>query len=65
VQAHALVDGRAFALPDDVKTLAPKVLGHRVATAARSALASRRTGNSSANGERIITEILSEIEVPL
>jgi MoxR-like ATPase len=65
VQAHALVDGRAFALPDDVKTLAPKVLGHRVAPAARSALASRRGGNSAANGERIIAEILSEIEVPL
>ena len=65
VQAHALVDGRAFALPDDVKTLAPKVLGHRVAPAARSALASRRGGNSAASGERIIAEILSEIEVPL
>ena len=65
VQAHALVEGRAYALPDDVKTLAPKVFGHRVAPASRSALASRRNGSSAANGERIIEEILAEIEVPL
>jgi len=59
------VEGRAFALPDDVKALAPKVFGHRVVPAARSALASRRNANSAAAGERIIEEILSEIEVPL
>ena len=39
VQANALVEGRAYALPDDVKVLAPKVLGHRVMPAARSSLA--------------------------
>jgi MoxR-like ATPase len=69
VQAHALVDGRPFALPDDVKALAPRVLGHRVAPAARSALAARRNGSLASpghtGGERIIAEILSEIEVPL
>jgi MoxR-like ATPase len=32
-QASALLDGRAFAVPDDVKTLAPAVLRHRVAVA--------------------------------
>jgi MoxR-like ATPase len=62
VQAWAVVEGRAFALPDDVKALAPRVFGHRVAPAARSALASRR---NAASGERIIEEILSQIEVPL
>jgi MoxR-like ATPase len=65
VQAHAVVEGRAFALPDDVKALAPKVFGHRVVTAARTALASRRNSNGAAAGERIIEEILSQIEVPL
>ena len=65
VQAHAVVEGRAFALPDDVKALAPKVFGHRVVPAARSALAARRNANSAAAGERVIEEILSEIEVPL
>ncbi|MDE3197114.1 MAG: MoxR family ATPase [Acidobacteriota bacterium] len=65
VQAHALVEGRAYALPDDVKALAPKVFGHRIAPAARSALAMRRNGASAATGERIIEEILSGIKVPL
>jgi MoxR-like ATPase len=29
-QAHAFLDGRGFVLPDDVKTIAPAVLSHRV-----------------------------------
>jgi MoxR-like ATPase len=65
VQAHAVADGRTFALPDDVKALAPKVFGHRVVPATRSALAARRNANSAASGERIIEEILSLIPVPL
>ena len=32
-QASALLDGRAFVIPDDVKTLAPAVLRHRVTVA--------------------------------
>ena len=32
-QASALLDGRAYAVPDDVKALAPAVLRHRVAVA--------------------------------
>ena len=32
-QAAALLDGRAYAVPDDVKALAPAVLRHRVAVA--------------------------------
>ena len=32
-QAAALLDGRAYAVPDDVKELAPAVLRHRVAVA--------------------------------
>jgi MoxR-like ATPase len=65
VQAHAVLEGRAFALPDDVKVLAPKVFGHRVVPAARSALNARRNGNGAVAGERILEEILSQIEVPL
>jgi len=65
VQAHATVDGRGFALPDDVKALAPRVFGHRVVPATRTTLASRRNSNGAATGERIIEEILSQIEVPL
>jgi len=66
VQAHAVIQGRAFALPDDVKFLAPKVLGHRVMPAARNSLNARRgAGVGAAAGERIIEEILTEMEVPL
>jgi MoxR-like ATPase len=65
VQANALVEGRGYALPDDVKVLAPKVLGHRVTVAARTTLALRRNANGAAVGERIIEEILAQIEVPL
>ncbi|HWE53804.1 MAG TPA: MoxR family ATPase [Bryobacteraceae bacterium] len=64
VQAHAVVDGRAYALPDDVKILAPKVLGHRVMPAVRSSLSARRSPNDNA-GERVIEEILTQIPVPL
>ena len=65
VQANALVEGRAYALPDDVKVLAPKVLGHRVIPAARSSLATRRDANGAALGERAVEEILAQLEVPL
>jgi MoxR-like ATPase len=64
-QAHALTSGRNYALPDDVKTLAPKVLAHRVALTARSPIAARRSAYGAAAAERIVEEILSEIEVPL
>jgi MoxR-like ATPase len=32
-QASALLDGRSYVVPDDVKALAPAVLRHRVAVA--------------------------------
>ena len=32
-QASALLDGRAYVVPDDVKSLAPAVLRHRIAVA--------------------------------
>jgi MoxR-like ATPase len=68
-QAYALLEGREFVVPDDAKSLAPKVFGHRVVPAARSGLASRRNGSSMSTGatagERIIEELLAGIEVPL
>jgi MoxR-like ATPase len=56
--------GRNNALPDDVKTLAPKVLAHRVISAARSPM-TRRGASSVVASERIIEEILAQIDVPL
>jgi MoxR-like ATPase len=61
VQALALVEGRDYAIPDDVKRLAVPVCAHRVVVNTRTGLAQRR----SDLGDRIIEEILSLIEVPL
>jgi len=65
VQAQALLADRAYALPDDVKLLAPKVLGHRVVPSARVGLGARAGGLGVAAGERVIEEILKSIPVPI
>ena len=56
-QASALVEGRGFVLPDDVKKVCPKVLNHRLALSVEAEMDSRSV-------ESIISEILSEIKVP-
>ncbi len=61
VQALALIEGREYVIPDDVKRLAGPVFAHRVVIDARTTLAPRVAGA----GERIIEEILSQMEVPL
>jgi MoxR-like ATPase len=60
-QALALVEGRDYAIPDDIKRLAGPIFAHRVVVNARAALAQRR-GDL---GDRIIEDILSQIDVPL
>jgi MoxR-like ATPase len=60
-QALALVEGRDYVIPDDVKRLAPAVCGHRVVVNARAALAPKQ----AELGHRIIEEILQHIDVPL
>ncbi|MBZ5576342.1 MAG: MoxR family ATPase [Acidobacteriia bacterium] len=61
VQALALVEGRDYALPDDVKRLVVPIFAHRVVINTRTTLVPRRLDTS----ERIIEEILSQMEVPL
>ena len=61
VQALALLEGRDYAIPDDVKRLAAPVFAHRVVINTRTTLVQRRADV----GERIIEEILSQVEVPL
>lgn len=61
VQALALMEGRDFAVPDDVKRLAVPVFAHRVVINTRTTLVQRR----AEAGERVIEEILSQVEVPL
>ncbi len=60
-QALALVEGREYVIPDDVKRLVIPVFAHRVAISARASLAQRNTELS----ERILQEILTLVEVPL
>ncbi len=60
VRAHALVAGRGFALPDDVKTLAGPVLGHRIRVAG-----ARADERSRADAMRAISEIVDRVPVPV
>jgi MoxR-like ATPase len=60
-QAKALLEGRTYVIPDDVKQLAVPVFGHRVVLSARATLSPRR----SDSGDRILEQILSQVDVPL
>ena len=60
-QAMAMVEGRDYVIPDDIKRLAVPVFAHRIAINARASLAQR----SSELTERILQEILTLVEVPL
>ncbi|NCC36422.1 MAG: MoxR family ATPase, partial [Chloroflexia bacterium] len=57
-QAYAALRGRTFVLPDDIKVMAPVVLGHRLMLTAETRLRRRK---SSA----LIAEILAHIPVPV
>jgi MoxR-like ATPase len=59
-QAHALVEGRDFTIPEDVRELAPDVLAHRLVLDARA------PGEPAAEEARwILEEILARVPVPL
>jgi MoxR-like ATPase len=60
-QALALLEGREYAIPDDVKRLAVPVFAHRVVINTRVALAQR----TSELAELILADILTTVEVPL
>ncbi|HEX7474968.1 MAG TPA: MoxR family ATPase [Dehalococcoidales bacterium] len=56
-QARALLEGREFALPDDVKALAEPVLAHRLVLHSLD-------GSRDRSGRAHITEILAKVPVP-
>lgn len=58
-QAKALIEGREFVLPDDIKTLAPHILAHRIIPAIGEGYGSIEERKS------LIGEILAGVEVPL
>jgi len=59
-RARALVEGRSFVLPDDVKALAGPVLAHRVKVAGGVAGTTVRD-----DAQRVIRELLTVVAVPL
>ena len=59
VRAYALVSGRPYAIPDDVKAVAVQVLAHRVRPSGL------RDGASTGDTEPVIRELLSTLPVPV
>jgi MoxR-like ATPase len=60
-KALALVRGRTYCLPDDIKELAPIVLSHRIMVARAQGLRQR----SGEHAERIIQDLVDSIPVPV
>ena len=57
-RAMAASDGRDYAIPDDIKTLAVPVLAHRLIVSADAAMSGR-------NAETILADTLDEVPVPV
>lgn len=57
-QAWAAIHGRDFVLPDDIKTLAPAVLTHRLIIAPHAQLRGRRP-------DEVVTGIVESVPVPV
>jgi MoxR-like ATPase len=57
-QAMAAIRGHDFVLPDDVKRMAPPILGHRLIVRPESRL-------RKVTAADVVTEILSEVSVPM
>jgi MoxR-like ATPase len=60
-QALAMIEGRDYAIPDDVKRLVAPVFSHRVVVNRRAAL----NQQGSAVSDQILEEILTLVDVPL
>ena len=56
-RAHAACEGRTFVIPDDIKQLAPFVLGHRLILTPEAQMEGVTTGH-------IVEQILNEVAVP-
>jgi MoxR-like ATPase len=63
-QALAMLEGRDYAVPDDVKRLAAPVFAHRIALRSRGA-GGPRQASTALGGDMVIAEILRQVEVPL
>ena len=59
-RAWALLDGRTYCVPDDLKSLALPTLAHRVVLGAHH----ESLGKTRSESERVIAEILTRVPVP-
>jgi MoxR-like ATPase len=60
-QALAMVEGRDYVIPDDIKRLVLPVCAHRIIVNTRAAMSQR----SAELSERVLEDILTQVEVPL
>ena len=60
VRAYALVLGRDYAIPDDVKAVAVNVLAHRVRPSG-----SRDGTGSRGDSERVVRDLLASLPAPV
>lgn len=60
-QASALLDGRNFLIPDDIKQLAVPVFSHRLRLSAQASFGQRHSEST----RRVIEQIITAAEVPL
>ena len=56
-RAHALMEGRSYATPDDVAAVAPYTLGHRISLTGDARYAEK-------TAESVLTELLSSLPLP-
>jgi MoxR-like ATPase len=57
-QAHAILEGRDYVIPDDIKRLAAPVLGHRLL------MKTLRAGDTRDSGEAFLDKELQQVAVP-
>jgi MoxR-like ATPase len=57
VQVYALLQGRTYVIPDDIKQMANPVLGHRIVLA-------KRIGVKGQDTKNVIAEIIDDVAVP-
>ena len=56
-KAHAFIEGRAYVVPEDVKSIAPDVLRHRVVLSYEAAA-------ENVTPDRIVEQVLGAVQVP-
>ena len=64
-QARALLHGRGYVTPDDVKAVAPSALGHRLTLARHSAQGYEVDRSTADRGASVVRDVLAGLTVPL